>query len=80
MQVTHYPADLNEDPRTLIEASYDPITKSTRHQRQSMEIPLDLRVGDQIDFVVEPRHNHDCDGLYIVEAKIWPPLDDQEAS
>ena len=27
--------------------------------------------GDVIDFTVEPRGNHDCDGLYIVDIQIW---------
>lgn len=24
-----------------------------------------------LDFTVEPRNNHDCDGLYIVDIQIW---------
>ena len=42
-------------------------------EMHSLQVPIDIRPGDQIDFVVDPRNNHDCDGLYIVEAKIWPP-------
>ena len=42
-------------------------------------MPINVRPGDQIDFIVDPRHNHDCDGLYIVEAQIWPPLEGQQS-
>ena len=64
-------------PTVILEAGYDPVSKSARPQRQTLEVPLDIRPGDEIDFVVDPRHNHDCDGLYIIELKIWPALEEQ---
>ena len=73
LQVTHYPADLNLRPEIIVNAGYDTVAKTSRPQRQKLEVPIDIRPGDQIDFVVDPRNNHDCDGLYIVELKIWPP-------
>lgn len=73
VQVTHYPANISQPPEILLDAGYDKVAKTSRPQRQKLEIPIDIRPGDQIDFVVDARHNHDCDGLYIVEAKIWPP-------
>lgn len=76
MQVTHYAADSKKIPKVILEAGYDPVSKSARPQRQTLEVPLDIRPGDQIDFIVDPRHNHDCDGLYIIEAKIWPALEE----
>lgn len=76
-QVTHYPADPALPPEVLIDAWYDPVSKTSRPQRQKLEVPINVRPGDQIDFVVDPRHNHDCDGLYIVEAQIWPALEGQ---
>ena len=78
MQVTYYPVNSSAKPEVIINAAYDPVSKTSRPQRQSLEVPLDIRPGDQIDFVVDPRRNHDCDGLYIVEAKIWPPLEGQQ--
>lgn len=40
--------------------------------RQKLEWQLSMRVGDTIDFVLDPRKNHDCDGLYLVNMQIWP--------
>ncbi len=34
---------------------------------QKLEIPIDILPGDTIDFVVDARQNHDCDGLYMVD-------------
>ena len=39
--------------------------------RQKIEWRLHIRTGDVIDFIVDPRTNHDCDGLYIVDVSIW---------
>ena len=79
LQVTHHKADSLAKPTVLLEASYDPVSKSARPQRQTLEVPLDILPGDQIDFVVDPRHNHDCDGLYIIELKIWPSLEEEQS-
>jgi hypothetical protein len=78
IQVTHYPADSLRKEEVIINAGYDPVSKTSRPQRQKLEVPIDIRPGDQIDFVVDPRHDHDCDGLYIVEAQIWPALEGQQ--
>jgi len=78
IQVTHYPADASMKPQVIIDAGYDPISKTSRPQRQKVEVPINIRPGDQIEFVVDPRHNHDCDGLYIVEAQIWPAVEGQQ--
>lgn len=75
LQVTHYPADPSRPPEVIINAGYDPVAKTSRPQRQKLEIPINVRPGDQFDFIVDPRHNHDCDGLYIVEAQLWPPVE-----
>ena len=77
--MTHYSSDPDVKPTVIIDAGYDVASKNARPERQMVEVPLDMRPGDQIDFIVDPRHNHDCDGLYIIEAKIWPPTEDQQA-
>ena len=77
LQVTHYPADLSAKPEIIVNAGYDTVLKTSRPQRQKLEVPINIRPGDQLDFVVDPRNNHDCDGLYIVEAKIWPPVENE---
>ena len=77
LQVTHYPADLSAKPEIIVNAGYDTVLKTSRPQRQKLEVPINIRPGDQLDFVVDPRNNHDCDGLYIVEAKIWPPIENE---
>lgn len=76
LQVTHFQAE-SDKPNVIIDAAYDPVSKTSRPRRQTIEVLIDIRPGDQIDFVVDPRHNHDCDGLYIIEAKIWPPTEDK---
>ena len=36
-----------------------------------VELRLALGVGDWVDFVVHPRSNMDCDGVYIVDMQLW---------
>ena len=40
-------------------------------QRQKVEFRFALHVGDLVDFVVHPRENHDCDGVYVVDMQLW---------
>lgn len=42
--------------------------------KEGVELYLDLFPGDKIDFMVDARSNHDCDGIYIVEISFWPAL------
>lgn len=78
-QVTHYPADRERQPEVIVNAGYDPVSKTSRPQRQKLEVPITFQPGDQLDLVVDPRHNHDCDGLYIVELKIWPAVESEHS-
>ena len=39
--------------------------------RQKVEWRLPMRAGTTIDFILDPRKNHDCDGLFIVDIQIW---------
>ena len=36
-----------------------------------VELRLALGVGDWVDFLVHPRANMDCDGVYIVDMQLW---------
>ena len=38
MQVTHYPADLNQKPEIIVNAGYDVVSKTSRPQRQKLEV------------------------------------------
>ncbi|KAK9907269.1 hypothetical protein WJX75_000339 [Coccomyxa subellipsoidea] len=40
-------------------------------QRQKVEMKVPLHAGDILDFIVHPRSNMDCDGIYIVDVQIW---------
>ncbi len=49
--------------------------------RQRLHFFLDwLHTDDKIDFVVWPKDNHDCDGLLILEAKIWDASEYKETT
>lgn len=39
--------------------------------RKKFHAHLDLAPGDVLEVVLDPRTNHDCDGLYIADFKIW---------
>lgn len=36
-----------------------------------VEMKVPLHAGDILDFIVHPRSNMDCDGIYIVDIQIW---------
>lgn len=36
-----------------------------------MEFTFDIEVGDVVDFIVHPRGNQDCDGVYLVDIQYW---------
>lgn len=57
-------------PTILLKRSYDADPNSTPN-RQKIEWRLNIRTGDTIDFLVNPRASHDCDGVYIVDVQIW---------
>lgn len=77
IQVTHYPKAAFKKPTVLVSAAADLAVKASKPRRQTIEVSIDIRPGDEIDFVVDARHDHDCDGLHIIEGKIWPPKDEQ---
>jgi hypothetical protein len=56
--------------QTLLKRAYD-ADPNAQPNRQKIEWKMHIRTGDVIDFTVEPRGNHDCDGLYIVDIQIW---------
>ena len=57
-------------PAILLKRSYEADPKGSPN-RQKIEWRLHIRTGDIIDFLVNPRGNHDCDGVYIVDIQIW---------
>ena len=56
--------------QTLLRRGFDP-DPDGQPNRQKVEWRLHIRTGDVIDFIVEPRSNHDCDGLFVVDVQIW---------
>ena len=56
--------------QVLLKRGYEP-DATGQPNRQKIEWRLHIRTGDVIDFIVDPRTNHDCDGLYIVDVSIW---------
>ena len=60
--------------RNLLKEGYDPVPKGARPSRKRIEVEMLISPGDIFEFVVDPRENQDCDGIYIVEAKIWQSL------
>lgn len=64
----------NRKPQVLLRRGFDP-DPNGQPNRQKVEWRLHIRTGDVVDFVVEPRANHDCDGLYIVDVQIWNDAD-----
>ena len=60
--------------RSLLKEAYDPVPKGARPTRKRIEVSMLISPGDIFEFVVDPRENQDCDGIYIVEAKIWQSL------
>lgn len=57
-------------PAILLKRSYEADPKGSPN-RQKIEWRLNIHTGDIIDFLVNPRGNHDCDGVYIVDIQIW---------
>ena len=57
-------------PSILLKRSYEADPDGSPN-RQKIEWKMHIRTGDIIDFLVNPRGNHDCDGLYIVDIQIW---------
>jgi hypothetical protein len=41
------------------------------HALCQVELRLALGVGDWVDFLVHPRANMDCDGVYVVDMQLW---------
>lgn len=57
-------------PAILLKRSYEADPQGSPN-RQKIEWRLNMHTGDVIDFLVNPRGNHDCDGVYIVDIQIW---------
>jgi len=66
-------------PVILLKRSYEADPKGSPN-RQKIEWRLHIRTGDVIDFLVNPRGNHDCDGVYIVDIQIWTDGEGEHAS
>ncbi|KAK9805857.1 hypothetical protein WJX73_008965 [Symbiochloris irregularis] len=64
------PAGSKKKTQVLLKRGYEPDANG-QPNRQKIEWRLHIRTGDVIDFIVDPRTNHDCDGLYIVDVSIW---------
>ena len=62
-------------PQMLLQRSYEPDPDAPPN-RQKIEWQMHIRTGDRLDFLVDPRGNHDCDGLYIVDVQVW--IDDKQ--
>ena len=60
--------------RNLLKEGHDPVPKGARPTRKRIEVSMLISPGDVFEFVVDPRENQDCDGIYVVEAKIWQSL------
>ena len=56
--------------QTLLKRAYD-ADPNAQPNRQKIEWRMHIRTGDVLDFTVDPRGNHDCDGLYIVDIQVW---------
>ena len=40
--------------------------------RRRVEWIRDIEAGDEIDIVLQPRGNHACDGMSVIDIIIWP--------
>ena len=56
--------------QVLMRHSFDADANS-QPKRQKMEWPLAIPTGAVFELLIDPRSNHDCDGLYIVDIQIW---------
>ena len=61
-------------PERCLQEAYDPVPKGARPMRQRIEVTMLISPGDIFEFVVDPRENQDCDGIFIVEAVVWQHL------
>ena len=44
----------------------------SKPQRHRVELPVALHRGDFVDFIVHPRANHDCDGVFMIDVQVMP--------
>ena len=42
----------------------------SKPQRFNIERPVDLHVGDTIDFWIHARANHECDGVLLIDMQV----------
>ena len=68
-QVTFLP--LSGESRVLANKAHEKMQEGDKPERLRAEVVLSVMPGDKFTFVVDPRANQDCDGLYIAEAKLW---------
>lgn len=69
LHVTFHP--LQGSARTLVHHGHEPVPTGSKAHLQRTEQVLDVLPGDRLDFVIDPRANQDCDGVYIAEFRLW---------
>ena len=57
----------------VLASRYDqkPEAESVSNRRRAEWI-RDIEAGDEIDIVLQPRGNHACDGMSVIDIIIWP--------
>lgn len=73
LRVTHHFVDPQRPSAVLLRQGFDqrPEELSTSNRRR-VEWVRDIEAGDELDFVIEPRSNHACDGMSVIDIVVWP--------
>lgn len=61
----------NSDQSTSLFFRNFTVTPESRPHRETFEQSIALFPGDNLLFLVHPGANHDCDGVYVHDIKIW---------
>ena len=56
---------------SLLYAKAFPAVPHSAPHRQTVERTVTLTPGDSMFFGVKPGANHDCDGVYVHDIKVW---------
>ena len=57
--------------RVLANQPHEPKKEGDKPDRHRLEVVLSIVPGDRLSFSVDPRADQGCDGIHIIEAKIW---------
>jgi hypothetical protein len=55
------------------------LASAARSENLSAVLRFPLEPDAAIDVMVDPHDNHDCDGVYLTEASIWPVQSDDDS-